>query len=123
MTLPVSSSSSIHLDLSTINSVCDVVVRELRNQVCTWEQQSLDAACQGDYRGAQQLKDWAFACDLAVSKVFTATGALFQDALTALPIVSDTRTVELPNLNRSDTDRHLDDLAIEVASAQPCPEG
>ena len=111
-----------HLDLGTINQVCDVVVQELRSQVCEWEQKALDAGRQGDYTMASLYSAWAFACDHAVSKVFSATGPLFHDALTALPVFADSRKVQLPNLSRSAQDCHLDDLAIEVASQQPCPD-
>ena len=100
MTLPVSS-SPVALDLATINEVREVVVRELRDQVCAWESKALEAGRQGDYMSA----------------------TLFQDALTALPIIPDTRTVELPQFHRSEQDRRLDGLATEVASHQPCPEG
>jgi hypothetical protein len=120
MTLPLSS-SPVHLDLGTINEVQSAVVSSLRNQVCEWEQNAIDAANFGDYRAAQQYREWAFACDLAATKASTACSALFHDALTALPIVQDTRRVELPNLSRSPEDRYLDALTVEVASAQPCP--
>ena len=121
MSLPVSS-SPVQLDLGTINQVQSVVVSALRNQVCEWEQKAIDCSNFGDYRTAQQYKEWAFACDLAATKASTACSALFHDALTALPIVQDTRKVELPNLTRSDADRLLDDFVIEVVSSQPSPE-
>jgi len=121
MTLPLSS-SPVHLDLGTINEVQTVVVASLRNQVCEWEQKAIDASNFGDYRSAQQYREWAFACDLAITKASAACTALFLDTLNSLPVVTDTRTVELPNLNRSSEDRFLDTLSVEVASAQPCPE-
>lgn len=120
MSLPVSS-SPVQLDLGTINQVQSVVVAALRNQVCEWEQKAIDSSSFGDYSTAQQFKEWAFACDLAATKASTACSALFHDAISALPVVKDTRTVELPNLTRSDADRRLDDLVIEVVSSQPFP--
>ena len=120
MTLPLSS-APVHLDLGTINQVQSVVVASLRNQVCEWEQKAIDASNFGDYRTAQQFKEWAFACDLAATKASTACSALFNDAVNSLPVVTDTRTVELPNLNRTPMDRYLDALTVEVASEQPCP--
>jgi hypothetical protein len=120
MTLPLSS-SPVHLDLGTINEVQAVVLRELRNQVCTWEQKAVDASKYGDFRSAQQYSEWAFAADILVSAASRACTALFLDTCESLPVVADTRTVELPDLNRSSEDRFLDTLSVEVASAQPCP--
>lgn len=111
------------LDLRTVGEVQSVVTRELRSQVCTWEQQATDAALQGDYRSAQQYRDWAFAAELLTHKAATACTALFLETCEAFPVVQDTHTVALPNLTRSDDDRYLDDLMLEVASAQPAPEG
>jgi hypothetical protein len=121
MTLSVSS-SPVHLDLATINEVQTVVVRELRNQVCTWEQEALDAANRGDYRSAQTLRDWSIAADLLASKASSACTALFLDTCQSFPLVEDTRVVALPNINCSAKDRHLDALTVEVASEQPEPD-
>jgi len=113
-------SLSTPLDLRTLNQVQEVVLRELRNQVCTWEQQAFDSSKRGDYRSAQQFSEWAFAADILVSTASRACAALFLDTCDSLLVVSDTRTVDLPNLNRSSEDRYLDTLGIEVASTQPC---
>jgi hypothetical protein len=121
MTLPLSS-SPVRLDLATINAVQEVVVREIRNQVCTWEQKALDAAQQGDYRSAQQYREWSFAADFVAYNVSTACTALFLDTCQSFPLVEDTRVVALPKLTRSAQDRHLDALTLEVASEQPEPE-
>ena len=120
--LTMTLSSSVQLDLRTITEVQAVVTRELRSQVCTWEQQATDAALQGDYRSAQQYRDWAFAADLLTHYAATACTALFLETCEAFPVVQDTRTVALPNLSRSDDDRYLDEITLEVASAQPAPE-
>ncbi len=116
------SSSPVRLDLGTINEVQMVVIRELRNQVCEWEQKALDAAQQGNYRSAQQYHDWAFAIEIVLSKVSTACTALFLDTCQSLPLVDDTRVVQLPQVRRSAADRRLDALNLEVVSSQPDPD-
>jgi hypothetical protein len=121
MTLPLSS-SPVHYDLGTINEVQSAVVSSLRNQVCEWEQKAIEASNFGDYRAAQQYKEWAFAADILVSTASRACTAFFLDAFDSLPVVADTRTVELPNLTRSPRDSYLDALTVEVASEQPSPE-
>ncbi len=121
MTLPLSS-SPVHLDLATINVVQEVVTRELRSQVCDWEQKAIDASNFGDYRSAQQYKEWAFAVEVALSKVSTACTALFLDTCQSFPLVEDTRVVQLPRVRRSAADRRLDALNMEVVSSQPEPE-
>jgi hypothetical protein len=109
------------LDLATLNAAQTVAVKALQNQGCTWEQQSVDCAGNGDFRSAQQYKDWAFAADLAVHYVSGAIGALFLETLESLPLVQDTRTVKLPDLTRTEKDCYLDSLSVEVASQQPEP--
>jgi len=109
------------LDLATLNVAREVVAKALQNQVCTWEQDADDAAAQGDYRSAQQFKDWAFAGDIAVHTASMAVGALILDTLDALSVVEDARIVQLPEVQRSAHDRFLDALTTEVASQQPAP--
>jgi hypothetical protein len=109
------------LDLASLNAAREVVTKALQNQVIIWEQNAADAAAQGDFRSAQQFKEWAFAADLAVHTASMAVGAVILDTLDSLPIVEDQRTVTLPNLTRSTEQRYLDDLATEVASHQPEP--
>jgi len=113
--------SSFPLDLRTLNEVQSVVVREIRHQVCQWEQDSLDAAAAGDFRSAQMLKDWAFAADLLAHKVGGSCTALFLDTCNTFPLVEDQRTVKLPELNRTAQDLRLDALALEVVSEMPSP--
>jgi hypothetical protein len=112
---------SLQLDLGTINEVQQVVVRAIRNQVCDWEQKAHDAGLNGDWRAAQQYKEWAFAAELCASKASQVCTAVFSEAISSLPVVTDYRTVQLPDLRRSPEDCRLDDLAIEVASAQTNP--
>ena len=111
------------LDLGTLNASQSVVTKALQSNVCEWEQAATDAASRGEYRSAQQYKEWAFAADLAVHTASMALGALFFETLDAIPIVEDTRTVHLPDFGRTSQERYLDALATEVASNQPCPEG
>ena len=122
MTLSLSS-SSIQLDLATINAVQSVVVDSIRNKVCQWEQNALDAAQAGDFRSAQLYKDWAVAADLITSTASSACTALFLDALESHPLIPDQRKVELPRINRSSRDLALDVMALEVTSEQPEPAG
>jgi len=107
------------LDLASLNTAQQVAIAAIQDLVCEWEQSGLDAAANGDYRSAQQYRDWAFAGDLARYKVVSALGALFVETLDTLRVVEDTRTVQLPDLGRSDEDRYLDALQVEVASHQP----
>lgn len=107
------------LDLATLTATRTVVTKALQSKVCEWEQAATDAVSQGDYRSAQQYKEWAFAVDLAVHTVGLAFSALVLETLDSLRIVEDTRTVQLPDLGRSDRDRYLDALQVEVASHQP----
>jgi len=110
--------SSLHL--GTLNTAEAQVLRSLRDDVCQWEQNALDAANRGDYDSAHQYKQWAVAADLAHSKALVAFSALVLEAL-GQP-VQELRSVQLPNLKRSAKDLALDVLAVEVASHQPEPE-
>ena len=112
---------SLPLDLRTINSAQEAVVSALHDLVCEWEQASHDASASGDYRSAQQFRDWAFAGDLARFKVVAVLGELFIANLQQLPLVEDCRQVSLPDRKRSATDLVLDALSIEVASEMPEP--
>jgi hypothetical protein len=125
MTLPVSSSASVQrpqqLDLGTLNSSHEVAVTAIQHIVCEWEQKAVDAGSSGDWRSAQQYKDWAFAANMVRTQVGSALGALFLESLQSLSVVTDQRTVELPNLSRTPQDQYLDAMALEVASHQDEP--
>lgn len=122
MTLSLSSSPApTQLDLATINAVQTVVVDSIRNKVCQWEQNALDAAKAGDFRSAQLYKDWAVAADLVAGTASSVCTAVFLDALESHPLIPDQRKVELPRINRSSRDLALDVMALEVASEQPEP--
>jgi hypothetical protein len=117
MTPPLSSS----LDLATLDAARKVTATALKAYVCELEQKALDAARCRDYNAAKLHSDWAFAADLCVLKVSVALNALVVEALEAMPLVQDTRTVKLPDLGRSDHDRHLEALTVEVAPEQTEP--
>lgn len=117
--MTLSTSRSQQLDLASLNAVQAVAVGALQNLVCEWEQSALDAAASGDYRSAQQYREWAFACDLARFKVISSVGALFMETLDTIQVVEDCREVQLPDIGRTDKDRYLDSLQVEVASHQP----
>jgi len=117
MTPPLSSS----LDLATLNAAQAVARKALQDAVCNWEQEAMQAAQRGEYASAQTYKNWAFAADLTIHYVNGAIGALFLETLEAIPLVQDTRTVKLPDLGRSDHDRHLEALTVEVAPEQTEP--
>ena len=117
--MTLSTSCPAQLDLASLTAAQQVAIAAIQDLVCEWEQSGLDAAANGDYRSAQQYRDWAFAGDLARYKVVSALGALFIDTLDTLRLVEDYRQVQLPDLGRSDQDRYLDALQVEVASHQP----
>jgi len=125
--MTTSTSRPIALDLATINEVQQVVVRAIRDRVCSWEQDALDARKRGEYVAAQQYHQWSVAAELCASAARTACSAIFMDAYACLSVFSDYREVQLPDLARSVEvarsveDRHLDDLTVEVASQQPDP--
>jgi hypothetical protein len=122
MTPTASPSVPSSLDLGTINEIQQTIVRALHDQVCTWEQEALDASKRGDYRAAHQYTDWAFAADLCASKASSVCTSAFLDAVRSLTtVVQDQRSVQLPNLNRSAKDLALDVLATELASERPEP--
>ena len=102
------------LDLATLHAARNVVVAALRNHVCQWEQQSVDAAADGRLSNAVMLEHWAFSADLLASTVGNEFSTLFSQALDArMNWKSTIRTVE---------QQLLDTLALEVASAQEEPE-
>jgi len=99
MTPPLSSS----FDLATLNAAQAVATRALKDAVCTWEQEAADAAQRGEYRSAQQYKDWAFAADLAVHRVSGAIGVLFVEMLEVIPLIHGARKVSLPVLQTTES--------------------
>ncbi len=88
------------LQLASLSTVRDAITEALQNQVISWEQEATNAADRGEYRSAQQFKDWAFAADLCLHISAMTVGALILDTLDALSVVEDVRTVQLPDLRR-----------------------
>ena len=115
--------SSSQLHLGTLNTCEAVVIRKLRDQVCQWEQDAMDAAARGDYSAANQYKAWAFAADMTVGTALVAFSALVLDSFAyGRDLVRSQREVKLPEVpQRSPKDLALDVMSIEVASQQPEP--
>jgi len=104
------------IDLATINAAHSVIVAAIQNQSCQWEQQSSDAAADGNLSSAVMVQNWAFAADILSSTVSTELSTLFAQAYTA-------RFGALPaTTHRSSADQVLDAVALEVAASQEAPE-
>jgi hypothetical protein len=100
------------LDLATLHAARNVVVAALRNHVCQWEQQSIDAAADGRLSNALMLEHWAFAAEFLATTASTEISALFAQVFDA----------RFEVISRGKQDSVLDALALEVASAQEEPE-
>lgn len=116
------------IDLTTLNVCSDVVKKALQTSVQNFEAQALEAGKRGEYQTAELYKQWAFATELASHAASNALFALFCDAQErgdfAVPPLRLVERTEFPAFTRSDEERRLDGLQIEVASAQeePAPE-
>ena len=71
------------IDLATLNTAQEVMVTALREKVCQWEQDSADAALDGNFNAAAMIQQWAFAADLLSRTINIEFSALFAQALTA----------------------------------------
>ena len=74
---------STSIDLATLNTAQGVMVTALREKVCQWEQDSADAALDGNFNAAAMIQQWAFAADLLSRTINIEFSALFAQALTA----------------------------------------
>ena len=74
---------STSIDLATLNTAQEVMVTALREKVCQWEQDSADAALDGNFNAAAMIQQWAFAADLLSRTINIEFSALFAQALTA----------------------------------------
>ena len=74
---------STSIDLATLNTAQGVMVTALREKVCQWEQDSADAALDGNFNAAATIQQWAFAADLLSRTINIEFSALFAQALTA----------------------------------------
>ena len=68
------------LDLSTITAAKEAVVAAMRNAVCQWEQQSQDAAYDGNLTAALMYQNWAFAANLMATTAGTTLTRLLMEA-------------------------------------------
>jgi len=100
------------IDLATLNVAREVIVAALRNHVCQWEQQSVDAAADGRLSNAVMLEHWAFAAEFLATTASTEISALFAQVFDA----------RFEVISKGNQDSVLDALALEVASAQEEPE-
>ena len=71
------------IDLATLNTAQGVMVTALREKVCQWEQDSADAALDGNFNTAATIQQWAFAADLLSRTINIEFSVLFAQALTA----------------------------------------
>ena len=71
------------IDLATLNTAQGVMVTALREKVCQWDQDSADAALDGNFNAAATIQQWAFAADLLSRTINIEFSALFAQALTA----------------------------------------
>ena len=74
---------STSIDLATLNTAQEVMVTALREKVCQWEQDSADAALDGNFNAAATIQQWAFAADLLSRTINIEFSVLFAQALTA----------------------------------------
>lgn len=108
------------VDLTTLNLCSELAKKALKTSVQNFEQQALDAGKRGEYHSAELYKQWAWAQDLAVHTVSNALFALFCEASERGDFeVPALRLVERTEFPRTEEDRRLDDLQVELNSAQP----
>lgn len=68
------------LDMPTIHAATKVVVEAMQSAVCQWEQQSQDAAHDGNLTAALMYKNWAFSADLMAKTAATSLTNLMVQA-------------------------------------------
>jgi len=104
------------IDLATLNAAQQVIVSAIRDKVCQWEQDSADAAADGNLNAAVMIKHWAFAAELLATTVSSEFSTLFCQSITAR--IGDLSATT----HRSTADQVLDALTLEIATAQKAPE-
>jgi hypothetical protein len=116
-------------DLTTLNICSEVVRKALQTSVLNHEANALDAGKRGEYHSAELYKQWAFATELASHAASNALYALFIESQERgdFELPPHLRLLErtvFPTVSRTEEDCRLDDLQMEVASAQeePSPE-
>ena len=104
------------IDIATLNTTQEVMVTALREKVCQWEQDSADAALDGNFNAAAMIQQWAFAADLLSRTINIEFSSLFAQALTARFDKQRSNTQHLGAC------RVLDAIDIEVVGAQEASE-
>ena len=104
------------IDLATLNTAQGVMVTALREKVCQWEQDSADAALDGNFNTAATIQQWAFAADLLSRTINIEFSALFAQALTAR---FDEQRSTTQHLGACGV---LNAVGMEVAATQEAPE-
>lgn len=104
------------IDLATLNTAQGVLVAALRDRCCQWEQDSADAAADGNFSTAATIQQWAIAADLLLNTISIEFSVLFAQALTAR--FDDQRSIA----HYSVAKQVLRAVALEVAATQETPE-
>ena len=71
------------IDLATLNAAQGVMVAALRDRCCQCDQDSADAALDGNFSTAATIQQWAIAADLLLNTISIEFSVLFSKALTA----------------------------------------
>jgi len=104
------------IDLATLNTAQGVLVTALRGKVCQWEQDSADAALDGNFSTAATIQQWAIAADLLLNTISIEFSVLFAQALTAR--FDDQR----PTAHNSVANQVLNAVALEMEATGEAPE-
>ena len=104
------------IDLATLNTAQGAMVTALRGKVCQWEQDSADAALDGNFSTAATIQQWAIAADLLLSTISIEFSVLFAQALTAR--FDDQRSIA----HYSVAKQVLNAVALEVAGSKGVAE-
>ncbi len=104
------------IDLATLNTDQGVLVTALRGKVCQWEQDSADAAANGNLSTAATIQQWAIAADLLLDTISIEFCVLFSRALTAR--FDDQRSIA----HYSVAKQVLGAVALEVTGSQGVAE-
>ena len=71
------------LDMMSISIASEAVVDAMQSAVCQWEQQSRDAALEGNLTAALMYKNWAFAAELMTKTASTTLSSLILEVYDA----------------------------------------
>ena len=104
------------IDIATLNTAQGVMVTALREKVCQWEQDSADAALDGNFNAAATIQQWAFAADLLSRTINIEFSVLFAQALTAR---FDEQRSTTQHLGACGV---LNSVDMEVAATKEAPE-